>query len=103
MQRLERKSFPSNKEFVESHSHWLREVGWSDDYHWNREAHASCKHTPSGMWMLKGFGCYETAPGEWRLYTSHRCSKCGIIVMHSQPVTAALKPLAPVGRSIYLP
>ena len=81
---LDKKSFPGLKEMRESHAMWLIDHQWSSDYQWDGHAHAACKCVPGGTWKLQGFGYYLASDWHYRLYQSHRCSKCHMLVQHNQ-------------------
>src|SRR6187402_3637211 len=83
-QKTERKDFPSMKEFREGLDAWLMGHGWALDYHWDGKPHAACHAAYDAEWKLQSYGFYLASDWHYRLYVSHRCPKCGVMVMHSQ-------------------
>jgi len=82
LQRQERKAFPGMKEFHEAHIQWLKDFNWPLEYAWSSHDHAACAHTPGGTWKLQSFGYYLASDWNHRLYQSHRCTRCGMMVQH---------------------
>jgi len=103
LQRQELKSFPGLKEMREAHKQWLADYGWSPEYAWHGEPHAACKLTPGGTWRLKSFGYYLASDWQHRLYQSHRCSKCGMMVQHNQLCDKDGKPMGLINRLVVIP
>lgn len=102
-QRLQRKDFLDDKEMDQAHVQWLLDFGWPVEYHWNNEPHASCKHVPGGKWKLQSFGYYLASDWKHRLYTSHRCSRCGMLVQHNQLCSDDGKPEGLITRLVIVP
>jgi hypothetical protein len=103
LQRQELKSFPGLKEMQEAHRQWLADFGWSQEYAWHGHPHAACSRVPGGTWQLKSFGYYLAADWQHRLYQSHRCSKCGMMVQHNQVCDSDGKPQGLITRLVVIP
>lgn len=102
-QRIERKDFPGLKEMREGHAQWLMDHGWSLDYRWHDQPHASCKNSFDAKWKLEGYGFYLAADWQYRLYQSHRCPKCKTLVMHSQICDNEGHGSGIIRREVFLP
>lgn len=103
LERQERKNFPGLKEMREGHTQWLMDHGWSLDYRWHDQPHASCKCVPGGKWRLQGFGFYLASDWHYRLYQSHRCSKCHMLVQHNQSCNSEGQPEGLITRLVIVP
>jgi len=103
LQRQELKAFLGMKEMQEAHAQWLNDFGWSTDYAWHDHPHASCSKLPGGKWKLKSFGYYLASDWHHRLYQSHRCSKCGMMVQHNQMCDSEGKPEGLIMRLVITP
>jgi hypothetical protein len=103
MQRQERKNFLGLKEMREAHRQWLNDFGWAQEYAWHDQPHASCSCTPGGKWRLQSFGYYLASDWNHRLYQSHRCSKCGMMVQHNQLCNQEGRPEGLITRLVIIP
>lgn len=72
------------KEMREKAADWLREHNWPKEHLWDGERHASCKASNTAKWRVMGFGYYLASDWRYRLYMSHRCPSCGIMVQHTE-------------------
>jgi hypothetical protein len=98
-----KKMLPLKAERKETVAAWLRDVGLPGELNWDGEKHASCPCLTPGNWVFMSFGDYQGADWQHRLYISHRCSRCGIMVQHNQvlPVEGAARPA--LQRLVVLP
>lgn len=103
IERIERKNFPSMKEFEDGFRQWRIERGWSENIEWSDALHKRCDHCPQGTWRLKGYGHYQAADWQYRYYASFRCSKCGIMVQFNQVCVAENQDAQPIHRLVIVP
>lgn len=102
-ERIERKRFSSKGEYKEAFTQWLIDRSWSLDYRWDGENHAACSRVPGGKWSLQSYGFYQAADGLYRLYASHRCTKCGMMVQHQQRCDENGNGVGLIGRMVIIP
>jgi len=97
------KEFPLLKERREAVSAWLTQQGWSLDYQWEKQPHSACRDVPGGVWKDMAWGFYLANDWKYRLYISHRCTKCGIMVQHSQVCDNEGKGMGAITREVFIP
>ncbi len=101
--KIKAQDFPLLKERKEAHRQWLLDQGWSLDYQWDGHDHASCTRVPGGRWKLAGWGLYQASDWNWRVYSAHRCTGCGMMVQHSQTIDQASGVRMEIQRQIITP
>jgi hypothetical protein len=97
------KKFPSKEEMRQSYVDFLTKREWPLELQWDGQKHVSCPSKGQGYWRLQSFGFYQGSDWQHRWYVSHRCSKCGTMVQHSQIANDDGSPASTLRRDVYVP